>query len=160
MLVTKKDLMRNNIHLDLDDNGQPHVYKYGKWKRNAKPSLHELMPYASVNHHKFGVDRAYLYITLHLDCAHTTIGLSRLTYIWFKGDIPEGLQVDHIDNCTFNNCPANLQLLTLHQNLEKRILSQAEINRKWQCNKKSCENCEVKKGWEKAYVSMECKLHR
>lgn len=42
------------------------------------------------------------------------------SYLWFKGDIPHELDVDHIDNNKLNNHPDNLQLLTRAENLRKR----------------------------------------
>ena len=41
------------------------------------------------------------------------------SYLWFKGDIPHELDVDHIDNDKVNNHPDNLQLLTRAENLRK-----------------------------------------
>lgn len=53
---------------------------------------------------------------------HYSIALSRLLYVWFKGDITEpGYVVDHIDNNPFNNELDNLQLLTIQDNLAKRF---------------------------------------
>ena len=42
------------------------------------------------------------------------------SYLWFKGDIPHELDVDHIDNDKLNNHPDNLQLLTREKILRKR----------------------------------------
>jgi hypothetical protein len=43
----------------------------------------------------------------------------RLVYETFKGEIPEGLTVDHIDGNKINNTPDNLQLLTSGENTSK-----------------------------------------
>lgn len=43
----------------------------------------------------------------------------RLVYSAFKGEIPEGLTVDHIDGNKINNTPDNLQLLTSGENTSK-----------------------------------------
>ena len=45
--------------------------------------------------------------------------LHRLVYETFIGDIPTGLQVDHIDDDKHNNEVENLQLLTATQNMKK-----------------------------------------
>ncbi len=45
----------------------------------------------------------------------------RLVYETFKGDIPEGKEIDHIDGDTTNNSVDNLQLLTPRQNKVKGI---------------------------------------
>jgi len=43
----------------------------------------------------------------------------RLVWETYKGDIPEGKQIDHIDSNTSNNNVDNLQLLTPRQNMNK-----------------------------------------
>ena len=59
----------------------------------------------------------------------TTVATGRLIYAYFVGDIPEGYEVDHIDNNPFNNYynpddpndpRNNLRLLTKQENLRKR----------------------------------------
>jgi len=44
-------------------------------------------------------------------------------YIWqeHNGKIPDGYEVDHIDNNVNNNDIANFQLLTKDENLRKRV---------------------------------------
>ena len=52
----------------------------------------------------------------------TAINLHRAIYAWFKGDIPQGMVIDHIDNkheTHYDNRPENLQLLTQAENLAK-----------------------------------------
>ena len=51
-----------------------------------------------------------------------TIPLHRAIYAWFKGEVPEGMVVDHINNkheTHYDNRPENLQLLTPSENLSK-----------------------------------------
>ena len=99
-------------------NGEIKVYQYS-WRYNteiAKPT------YVNVKKHPYGKDKAYIIVTLYdFDKKKTrTYALSRLVYLYFIGDIPEGYDVDHIDGDTFNNLPENLQLLTRKENLAKR----------------------------------------
>ena len=42
-------------------------------------------------------------------------------YLWFKGDIPAGMEVDHIDDNPLNNLPENLHLLSHQANIWKAI---------------------------------------
>ena len=49
------------------------------------------------------------------------ISLQVLVYLWFKGDIPAGMEVDHIDDNPLNNLPENLHLLSHQANIWKAI---------------------------------------
>lgn len=48
-----------------------------------------------------------------------SMGVHRVVYAWFHGEVPEGMVVDHIDDNKKNNNIKNLQLLTPHENLCK-----------------------------------------
>ena len=51
-----------------------------------------------------------------------TIYLHRAIYAWYKGEVPQGMVVDHIDNkheTPYDNRPENLQLLTQAENVVK-----------------------------------------
>lgn len=45
--------------------------------------------------------------------------LSNLVFTTYTGPITPGYQVDHIDNCRYNDCATNLQLLTAVENTRK-----------------------------------------
>lgn len=47
----------------------------------------------------------------------------RLVYEAFKGEIPEDLEIDHIDRNKHNNNPNNLRLVTRAENLDNRDLN-------------------------------------
>ena len=77
----------------------------------------------AVRHHKYRPDKVYPKITFSTANKKYNIVLSRLIYVWFKGDITEpGMQVDHKDNDPFNNDPDNLELITISDNLAKRYV--------------------------------------
>lgn len=83
---------------DLDDEGQ-YIKKPIKIKRKGYKKISD----------------TYRYKT-------KTIYLHRAIYVWYKGDIPQGMIVDHIDNkhdTPYDNRPENLQLLTQAENLAK-----------------------------------------
>ena len=50
-----------------------------------------------------------------------SISLQVLVYLWFKGDIPAGMEVDHVDDNPLNNLPENLHLLSHKANIWKAI---------------------------------------
>lgn len=51
-----------------------------------------------------------------------TLPLHRAIYVWFKGDVPQGMVIDHVNNkheTHYDNRPENLQLLTQAENVSK-----------------------------------------
>lgn len=58
-----------------------------------------------------------------------SFSLSKFLYAWFRGKVPAGYDVDHIDNNPYNNYinedpddpKTNLRLLTRKENIRKRI---------------------------------------
>lgn len=53
--------------------------------------------------------------------AHSrTVLVHKLVYEAFKGEIPEGLEIDHIDRNKHNNSPDNLRVLTHKENMGNR----------------------------------------
>ena len=70
--------------------------------------------------HKYRPNKYYPKVTFCAKQKVYNIPLSRLVYVWHKGDIPDGYVVDHIDNDSFNNNIDNLQILTVEENLAKR----------------------------------------
>lgn len=81
--------------------------------------------------HKYGKDKSYLATIISVDGKAKSLLLSRVLYAWFKGDIPDGYDVDHIDNNSMNNSLDNLQLLTREENLKKRGLGRNQHNVDW-----------------------------
>lgn len=61
--------------------------------------------------------RGYLDVQLWKDnkCTHKLV--HRLVYMTFIGEIPEGMQVNHIDECKTNNVVSNLNLMTPKENI-------------------------------------------
>ena len=55
----------------------------------------------------------------------------RLVWIFWNGDIPEGLQIDHIDGNTYNNRIENLRLATHAENLANQTISKNKTSSKY-----------------------------
>lgn len=49
-----------------------------------------------------------------------TVYVHRLVYEAFKGEIPEGMEIDHIDRNKLNNKPDNLRVVTHIENMNNR----------------------------------------
>ena len=114
---TREYLDRIHARVDIVD-GEIKVYQFSvKYNREiARP----ITP--NTTKHPYGKDITYLLVTLYDPERKkpVTYTLSRLVYLYFISDIPQGYDVDHIDGDTFNNIPENLQLLTRKDNIHKR----------------------------------------
>ncbi len=103
-LNTLQQLIEMGIRVELNENGQPVVFspKGNILKQHRKPN-------------------GYLYVHTYFKCKQESISVHRISYIWFKGDIPEGLQIDHINFIKTDNRPANLQVLTGRENCMRKV---------------------------------------
>lgn len=110
--LTKQELVDRGIKVDGD--------KVYQWSPRLK-DYHELSIKQVKNKSKYGRERSYKvvhYYKKEIQLMYP-IALHRLIYVWYKGDIPQGYVVDHIDNNQLNNDPDNLQLLTRGENVKK-----------------------------------------
>lgn len=110
--LTKQELVDRGIKLE---DGK--VYQ---WSNKIKDYV-ELDIVPVVNKPKYGKERTYMTVYYYKKEKHLMypLALHRLIYVWYKGDIPKGYVVDHIDNNQLNNDPDNLQLLTRGENVKK-----------------------------------------
>ena len=110
--LTKQELVDRGIKLE---DGK--VYQ---WSNKLKDYV-ELDIKLMTTKPKYGKERSYKVVYYYKKEKHVMfpINLHRLIYVWYKGDIPQGYVVDHIDNNQLNNDPDNLQLLTRGENVKK-----------------------------------------
>ena len=101
---------------------------FRRWrKNNSKEKIDtEIKITLACGKHKYRPDKYYHKITYSFNRKTFNIPLSRFIYVWFKGDIPDGFIIEHIDGNSFNNRPENLQLITVGDNLKKRFESGEE----------------------------------
>ena len=111
--LTKEDLVRNGYFVEGE-----------KVFRNTSNGVREIKQQIIVNKHKYGLEKLYIYLTLFIDTINDgkqrLFGLHNVIYAWYKGELPLGYDVDHIDNNPLNNNIDNLQLLTHEENLKRR----------------------------------------
>lgn len=79
--------------------------------------------------HKDGYLRVVLYdpdlykieykLTKKANAGQFSTGVHRIVYCWFKGEVPSGYVIDHINNIKDDNRIDNLQLLTPQENIMK-----------------------------------------
>ena len=119
--LTKKELLDAGFTSVEYINDQWRVFR--RWrKNNSKEKIDtEIKITLACGKHKYRPNKYYHKITYSFNRKVINIPLSRLIYVWFKGDIPDGYVVDHINNNSFDNRPENLQLLTVGDNLKKRF---------------------------------------
>lgn len=129
--LTKKDLINWGISVEEKDGKYVITriaIKTGFCKNLVK---RELIFREIKTFHEKGKDKSYLGTIISVDNKPKSLLLSRVLYAWFKGDIPDGYDVDHIDNNSMNNSLDNLQLLTRKENLKKRGLGRNQYNVDW-----------------------------
>ena len=63
----------------------------------------------------------YLIVNLMVDGDRRAFSVHRLVFTTFHGEIPSGLQINHIDGNKHNNRPENLELATPKENIAHAI---------------------------------------
>lgn len=117
-----------NIYVD-PDNGEWWINRFW-YKNNSKEKVHSRVLITEARcKHKYVDDKVYLKVSFCYKQKTISIPLARLLYAWFKGDIPDGYVIDHINNNCYDNSLDNLQILTQEQNLEKRFKDNPGTNR-------------------------------
>ena len=96
--------------------------KEGELWLNGKYKVRPIKYSITTTKHKYGKDMSYEVAILYNYETKKYISYTKqqLLYIWYKGDIPKGYDIDHIDNNPLNNDINNLQLITRAENLRKR----------------------------------------
>lgn len=96
-----------------------------EWHKNnskTKKERKQLVVGDVLAKHKYTKDRSYPKVSFSYKNKPVAITLSRLVYVWFVEDIPDGTVIDHKDNDPKNNKLDNLQPLTIKENIDKRII--------------------------------------
>ena len=101
---------------------------FRRWRKNSSKEKidTEIKVTLACGKHKYRPDKYYHKITYSFNRKAINIPLSRFIYVWFKGDIPDGYIIQHINGDSFHNRPENLQLLTVGDNLKRRFESGEE----------------------------------
>lgn len=109
---TKKQLIEE-YNLDVRDGVVWHRSDNGQW--------HQLKEVDIFTPHPYGVGKLYKGYSFWHNKKSYVCPVSIFNYIWYKGDIPDGMEVDHINNNTLDNSLDNLQLLSHRDNIDKRM---------------------------------------
>ena len=124
--LTKQELLDAGFTEVKYINDQWRIFR--RWRKyNSKEKFDtEIKVTLACGKHKYRPDLYYQKITYSFNRKAINIPLSRFIYVWFKGDIPDGYIVEHVNGDSFDNRPENLQLITVGDNLKKRFESGEE----------------------------------
>ena len=95
--------------------------KRNEGSENANMVLKEISITEAIGKHKYTTPKVYLKISFSYNNKIISIPLARAIYAWHNYEVPEGYDVEHIDNNPFNNNLDNLRLCTRSENLAKRF---------------------------------------
>lgn len=144
--VTKsKDYLVNDCRISCVDG----VFYQDK----PRAGLSEIKPFVSIKNHKYGKAIAYQYVAFYNYTKHkqTIMQYGTFLYAWYKGEVPAGYDVDHIDGDTFNNSLDNLRILTHAENIQRR----SNPNNQYKIiNKKLVEERKLLKQYKDYYKSV------
>lgn len=122
------------------------------YQDKPRAGLSEIKPFVSIRNHKYGKAIAYQYVAFYNYTKHkqTIMQYGTFLYAWYKGEVPAGYDVDHINGDTFDNRLENLQLLTHEENIKKR----SNPNNQYKIlNKKLIEERKLLKEYKDYYKS-------
>ena len=118
--LSKDLLIQNNYRVEFEEDGTPKVMSY---KRNKQGQEIAMFTIGGCHKHKTS-QQPYLFVGLMINGTISgTYSLARVVWAWCKGECPENMTIDHIDNkhsTAYDNRIDNLQLLSLSDNLKKR----------------------------------------
>ena len=73
---------------------------------------------------KFGRNqKGYCQVQLSVNGFARTFTVHKLVYNTFKGDVPVGFEINHIDGNKENNHESNLETVTKKENMEKAVIN-------------------------------------
>ena len=120
VLKTKSQMLTLGFKVGGDPNGHWWITRNGKVVKS----------YITTSPHPYGKSKTYRVVGVYvpkgskaeefMPCRCTTVTEHALLWIWFMGDIPDGMDVDHIDGCGQNNHLYNLRLITHQENIQAR----------------------------------------
>ena len=124
--LTKQELLDAGFTDVKYIDNQWRIFRHWRKNNSKNKTDTEISITLACGKHKYRPNKYYHKITFSFNRKVYNIPLSRLIYVWFKGDIPDGYIINHINGNSFDNRPENLQLLTVGDNLKRRFESGEE----------------------------------
>lgn len=124
--LTRQELKEMGIVDVYRDNTEPYSgwAVIREWHKNNSKTMktrYKVNIGLAVTKHKYTRDKVYPKIGISYKNKPVAIPISRLVYVWFIEDIPDGYVIDHINNNQFDNRPENLRMLSIKGNIAKRV---------------------------------------
>ncbi len=116
-----------DIRWDINTNNWAITRKWYKNNSKSKGTLYTLVVGEAITKHKYTKDKSYPKVSFSYKNRAVAIPLSRVIYVWFMGDIPDGYVVDHIDNNPYNTQLNNLRIMTIGENIRKRFMDNPNV---------------------------------
>lgn len=94
------------------------------WFKNKSKEkiLYKMKEYIFTCKHKYTQDKQYPGYSFSIGKSKPfAVTTGRLIWAYHYGEVPENMDVDHINNNCFDNRLENLQLLTREENIKKRF---------------------------------------
>lgn len=114
--LTKQDLIDNGYFVEGDK-----VFKNCTSRRCR--GIKEIKTRVIARKTKYGNDKKYCYVFMRIkkfgEHKRVHITLHTIIYAWYKGEVPLGYDIDHVDNNPFNNNIDNLELVTHAENMRR-----------------------------------------
>ena len=145
--LTKQNLIDNGYFIEGEK-----VFKNcnsNRWGHGVR----EIKQHLITGKHKYGAKKDYICVGLVItgingDKIQRSFGLHNVIYAWYKGELPLGYDVDHIDGDSLNNNIDNLELVTHEENLKRRRIKgvnqwyyiKGYDNESWAKRKQELEN--------------------
>ena len=106
-----------------------------EWYKNNSKTIKEtrtLPIYVIKGKAKYVQPKEYLKVSFSYKGEQRDLPLHRLVWAWCRGPVPEGYEIDHINNNSFDNRLENLQLLTTYENKKKRWSNPSNGKNQWE----------------------------
>lgn len=106
------------VWITLKENNDCEVSNYGNFKNNGRIS-------------ESGIVNDYIKANYKTESGRKSEGIHRLVYRYFKGEIPNGMVINHLDGNKRNNHIDNLELTTQSENIKHAYKNNLFTNRSY-----------------------------
>ena len=119
--LTKKELLDYGfVNAYMDESNNWHIIRHWYYKSTKEKRDNECKLFYNTKPHPFGRDVTYAHVKFRYNGVGKDFQLARFLYVWFIGDIPDGYDIDHINDNSLDNRLENLRMLTHKENIRRR----------------------------------------